>query len=32
MLLWKQASLLCKPTENIDWCMNRALFCEVFLN
>ncbi|MKO33733.1 hypothetical protein DTY60_24165 [Escherichia coli] len=29
---WKQASLLCKRTENIDWCINRAMFCEAFLN
>ncbi|EMW95552.1 hypothetical protein ECTHROOPD_3362 [Escherichia coli ThroopD] len=30
--LWKQASLLCKNAKNIDWCINRAMFCEAFLN
>lgn len=30
--LWKQASLLCKNAENINWCINRAMFCEAFLN
>ncbi|EFH0954786.1 ANR family transcriptional regulator, partial [Escherichia coli] len=29
--LWKQASLLCKNAENIEWCINRATFCEAFL-
>ncbi|AOT35384.1 hypothetical protein DL732_21710 [Escherichia coli] len=29
--LWKQASLLCKNAENINWCINRAMFCEAFL-
>ncbi|EGE0631376.1 hypothetical protein DM433_25325 [Escherichia coli] len=28
--LWKQASLLCKNAENIEWCINRAMFCEAF--
>ncbi|EHE8533227.1 ANR family transcriptional regulator [Escherichia coli] len=30
--LWKQASLLCKNAENIDWYINRAMFCEAFLS
>ncbi|WP_024219309.1 ANR family transcriptional regulator [Escherichia coli] len=30
--LWKQASLLCKVPDNIKWCIDRAMFCEAFIN
>lgn len=30
--LWKQASLLSKNPENIDWCIKRAIFCETILS
>ncbi|ENT7530009.1 AggR-activated transcriptional regulator Aar, partial [Escherichia coli] len=30
--LWKLASLFCKKIENIEWCMNRAMFCEAYIS
>ncbi len=29
--LWKQASLLFKNAENIDWCINKQCFVKLFL-
>lgn len=27
---WKEAALLCCHRDNIEWCVNRAMFCEAF--
>ncbi|WP_348533327.1 ANR family transcriptional regulator [Escherichia coli] len=27
---WKEASLLCRHRDNIEWCVYRLVFCETF--